>query len=273
MKTYSFEEATGTIEYGFTNDYMFRAILQKNKKVLKALICALLHFEPDAVRSVEVTNPIELGESMEDKDFVLDIHVSLNDNTNIDLEMQVRKQIDWEERSLSYLCRTFDQLVEGENYGKANVAIHIGFLDFTPFPDCPEFYAIHKLMNVKNHRIYSDKFILSMVDLTRIDLATDEDKSYQIDHWARLFKARTWEELKMIAEKNENLQEASENLYKLNLDDIARQKARARAHYEYVERTAERLTKENAILAEKNEALSSENEALKKLLDKHGISF
>lgn len=38
MKTYSFEEATGTIEYGFTNDYMFRAILQKNKKVLKALI-------------------------------------------------------------------------------------------------------------------------------------------------------------------------------------------------------------------------------------------
>ena len=135
-------------------------------------------------------------------------------------------------------------------------------------------------MNIKNHRIYSDKFILSMVDLTRIDLATDEDKAYQIDHWARLFKARTWEELKMIAEKNENLQEASENLYKLNLDDIARQKARARAHYEYVERTAERLTKENAVLAEENKALSSENEALssenetlKKLLDKHGISF
>lgn len=77
----------------------------------------------------------------------------------------------------------------------------------------------------------------------------------------------------MIAEKNENLQEASENLYKLNLDDIARQKARARAHYEYVERTAERLTKENAILAEQIESLSSENESLKKLLDKHGISF
>lgn len=106
---------------------------------------------------------------------------------------------------------------------------------FTPFPDCPEFYATHKLMNVKNHRIYSDKFILSMVDLTRIDLATDEYKAYQIDHWARLF--------------------------------------RARAHYEYVERTAERLTKENAVLAEENKVLSSENEALKKLLDKHGISF
>jgi len=46
MKKYSFEEATGVIDYGFTNDYMFRAILQKNKKVLKALICALLHLAP-----------------------------------------------------------------------------------------------------------------------------------------------------------------------------------------------------------------------------------
>jgi len=194
---------------------------------------------------------------MEDKDFILDIRIALNDNTNIDLEMQVRKQADWEERSISYLCRTFDQLVEGENYGKAKAAIHIGFLDFTPFSEYPEFYATYKLMNVKNHRVYSDKFILSMVDLTRIDLATDEDMSYQIDYWAKLFKASTWEDLKMIAEKNENLREASESLYKLNLDDIARQKARAREHYEHVEQTAERLAKEN--------------EALKKLLDEHGI--
>ena len=32
----SFETATGSIDYPFTNDYMFRAILQKDKQVLKA---------------------------------------------------------------------------------------------------------------------------------------------------------------------------------------------------------------------------------------------
>ena len=37
----SFLTATGTIQYGMTNDYMFRAILQKNKKVLKGFICFL----------------------------------------------------------------------------------------------------------------------------------------------------------------------------------------------------------------------------------------
>ena len=41
----SFETATGSIDYPFTNDYMFRAILQKDKQVLKALIAALLHLK------------------------------------------------------------------------------------------------------------------------------------------------------------------------------------------------------------------------------------
>ena len=36
----AYEQATGPIDFGFTNDYMFRAILQKNAKVLKGLVCA-----------------------------------------------------------------------------------------------------------------------------------------------------------------------------------------------------------------------------------------
>jgi len=33
-----------------------------------------------------------------------------------------------------------------------------------------------------------------VLDLSRIDLATEEDKQYQLDYWAALFKAKTWEE-------------------------------------------------------------------------------
>lgn len=263
INTPSFETATGPIDYCFTNDYMFRAILQKNKRVLKALICALLHLSPDTVVSVLITNPIELGDSIDDKDFILDIHVLLNNNTCINLEMQVKSQPDWEERSLSYLCRTYDQLTEGENYINAKAAIHIGILDFTPFPDYPEFYASHKLLNIKNQHVYSDKFILNVLDLTKIALATDEDKAHQIDYWASLFKSRTWEELRMISEKNENLREASETLYQLNADDITRQKCRAREDYYRMQRKTDRII----------ETLTAENESLKKLLDEHGIKY
>lgn len=75
-------------------------------------------------------------------------------------------------------------------------AVQIGILDYTLFPDAPEFYATYRLMNVKTHKIYSDKLCLSVLDLKHIELATEEDKAYQIDYWARLFKATTWKELR-----------------------------------------------------------------------------
>lgn len=36
-------------------------------------------------------------------------------------------------------------------------------------------------VNEKNYRIYSDKFRLSVLDLTQIELATAEDRAYRID--------------------------------------------------------------------------------------------
>ncbi len=81
---------------------------------------------------------------------------------------------------------------------------------------------------------------MGVVDLTHIELATEEDKSYDIDHWAHLFKATTWEELKMIAEKNEFMQEASQAIYELSADEMIRQRCRAREEYNRLERTRER---------------------------------
>ena len=154
--------------------------------------------------------------------------------------MQVENKHNWPDRSLAYLCRSFDQLYRGQEYEEALPVIHIGFLDYTLFPDVPEFYATNILMNVKHHRIYNDKFRLSVVDLTQIELATEEDKAYDIDYWARLFKAKTWEDIKMLAEKNEYLQEAAQSVYMANAEEIIRQKCLAREEAERHERTLKR---------------------------------
>jgi hypothetical protein len=49
-----FPKATGPVEIPLTNDYLFRALLQRNNKVLKGLICSLLHLSPESVESVEI---------------------------------------------------------------------------------------------------------------------------------------------------------------------------------------------------------------------------
>ena len=68
---------------------MFRVVLQANEFVLRGLIGALLNLEQSEIKSTVITNPIKLGEKIDDKTFVLDIHVLLNDDTRLNLEMQV----------------------------------------------------------------------------------------------------------------------------------------------------------------------------------------
>jgi predicted nucleic acid-binding Zn-ribbon protein len=79
-----------------------------------------------------------------------------------------------------------------------------------------------------------------VVSLRQIELATNEDKAWKIDHWARLFKATTWEEIKMIAKKDPAFQEASETLYVMNSDEMIREQCQAREDYYWLERSRKR---------------------------------
>ena len=189
-----YESATGKIDYTLTNNYMFHAVLQTNELVLKGLISSLLHLPISDIRSIEIKNPIILGEAIENKEFILDIHILLNSNTELNIEMQVDNHYNWTDRSLSYLCRAFDNLCRGEDYRLTKPVIHIGILDFTLFPDEPEFYASYKMLNVKTHKVYNDKLVLNVLSLKQINNATQEDKDWHIDAWAKLFAAKTWEE-------------------------------------------------------------------------------
>ena len=141
--------------------------------------------------------------------------------------------------------------------------IHIGFLDFPLFSDYTEFYATYKLLNVKNHKVFSDKLCLREVDLTHIELATEEDKAWKIDYWARLFTATTWEDVKMIAEKDIHMKAAAEEMYVLSADELIQQRCRARDDYMKNENTRNKLMKE---LTEENTQLKNEIELLKKQL-------
>lgn len=199
-----------------------------------------------------------LSANITGKEFILDIHVMLNDEMLINLEMQVANEYNWPERSLAYLCRAYDQLYRGQKYEEALPVIHIGFLDFTLHPSEPEFYATYQMLNIKNHLLYSSKFTLSVVNLNQIKLATEEDREYQIDYWAAMFKAGTWEEIKMLTKENEYLQEAAESLYVANADEIVRQQCIAREDAERRNRTLENQLTEKDKEIEKLKAMLAE---------------
>ena len=285
-----FLQATGRVDYTPTNNYMFQALFQENTEALTNLICSILHWPRFKVKSLEITNPIVLGKYIESKTFILDIKVLLNDNTIVNLEMQLNNYNNWPERSLGYLCRNFDNLNKGDDYSDTKAAIHIGFLDFTLFPNLPEFHATYKIQNIKNHNIYTDKFILHVIELNSIQMATKEDRDYEIDKWASLFKATTWEDIRMLIDDNPTLESAAETLYQLNMDEQLRETCerfyKAEARERGFKNNIARLTKENEELTRTNEELTNtntkltntlaekevENARLKALLKSHNIS-
>lgn len=252
--------ATGPLSIPMTNDYLFRALLQRNNHVLIGLISSLLHLPPLDISSAVITNPIELGDTIDNKTFILDIRVCLNDNVIINLEMQVINEHNWTDRSLSYLCRSYDNLRPAEKYQTVRPVIQIGLLNFTLFPQHPEFYATYKFLNVKNYTLYSDKRRLCVLDLTRTDLATEEDRRYQINYWATLFKAATWEELKMLSQKNEYIGEAAETVYQLSQEEKIRMQCEAREDYYRTQQGwQDMLAQKDSIIIEKDSEIAQKD--------------
>ncbi len=252
---------SGNLCYNMTNDYMFRAVLQKNTKVLKGLIGALLHLDPESIE-VEITNPIILGKSFENKDMILDINVIINGQTRLNLEMQIVNYHNWKERSLSYLCRSFDNVYKGDDYIKAIPVIQISFLDFDLFPENPEFYATYMMKNIKNDIIYTDKMHLSVIELNHTELATDEDRRYGIDQWVTFFKTKTWKELKAMTATNQYMEAAADTIFELSSDENIRELCRRRADYEAYERynAAEHARKDDLITRQAAELVQKDSE-------------
>ena len=210
--------ANGSVAIRMTNDYLFHALFQEDNEALKGFVCALLKLDAGQVKSAVVINPIELGTSVGDKEFILN---------------------------------------PGEGCQRVKPVVHIGLLDFTLFPKFPEFYATHRLMNVKNHMIYSDKLQLSLVDLTHIDLATEEDMQHRIDCWAAFFKAATWEEIEMIAQRDENIAKAANTVWKLSQEDKIRLQCEAREDYYRNQRDMEiYMEKQAGIIAERESLIA-----------------
>ena len=71
-----------------------------------------------------------------------------------------------------------------------------------------------------------------MLNLKCIGNATDDDKENELDAWARLFKAKTWEEIKMIANQHDFAKEAANSIYAVSSDEAIRLQCEARERYE-----------------------------------------
>lgn len=228
--------ATGEIPEKLTNDVILHSITQSNNEVLRGLTAALLMVPVSSVTDVVLLNPIDYGEYA-DKEIILDIKALIDGKKIMNIELQMCLSTDstwWINRSMLYLCRTYDNLEGGGDYAKIRSAMQVSIVPKDIFSDAEsEFYAKYYLKNDRNDQVYTRDFSLRVLYLNHIDLATKEDKENELDYWAQAFLAENWDELKNLAEKAEVFREVAESMYTVNAD--VHQRSIAEAHRKFVE--------------------------------------
>lgn len=263
----SFSKATGKIPYNMLNDYMFRIVLQDNKEALSNIIAAVLHIDVSTITDIHVKNSIIPGVAVDDKEYRMDISLTFNNRSNVDIELQIRDEGNWNYRGIHYLCREFEELVKrGADYGEEHSAYQIGFLDFDLFKDHIKFFSRYEMCDTEDGYRINSNFALYVIQLNRLEMETENDKDSGLEKWCRLFKAQTYEELKKLVKEDAVMEAVAENIYESNSDFAIRRRCEDREEYlrhqEYIKREMERMKAE---LEEKDALIASLQKQLETL--------
>ena len=279
------KENTGKLDFNIRNDYLFRTLLQRDEQTLKGIVASILQIDVGEIKDIMVTNPIILGQTIEDKEVVLDVKVLFerakeqgrgygSGTEEIDLEMQGVLTSGWNDRTVIYLCRTFTEINHGTLYENVKPVWQVSFCNFTIFKDSPAFVSEFKLLNPRDVRqVYTEKFRITNINLTAIDLAEEKYKKSGLVRWCRLFKAESWEELKMIATEDSMMEQSISSIWQLAKEaNVREQMLRREENEKYFKnllekrRNAEQLAEQEKKRAEQAEkrAEIAENEIAEK---------
>ncbi len=206
-------------------DFCFKELLS-DEYVRRGFLSAILGVAPDMILWTKLLPTYLRKQHKDDKFGILDVRVMLQDESQVDVEMQVIAYDYWAERSLFYLSKMYvDQIHEGEDYGQLKKCIHVSILDFKLFDD-EEYYSRFHIWEDNRRLQYSDKFEIHVLELPKLEKYDYPET--ELLKWARFFNATDKEELEMAAGGNEYTQKAYERLVELSADEEKRMEYEAR---------------------------------------------
>jgi len=114
-------------------DFAFKEIM-KDENARIGFLSAVLKIPPKEIKEAKLMNPYLQKLHEEEKQGILDVRILLNDQTEIDIEIQLVKLTVWPDRSLFYLSKMYaEQIQPGQNYTVFKKCVSISILDFVLF--------------------------------------------------------------------------------------------------------------------------------------------
>ena len=192
-------------------DFAFKEIMTDEKARI-GFLSAMLKLNPEDIKETILLNTSLRKTHGDDKLGILDVRVLMNDDTEIDIEVQLSELSVWAERSLFYLAKMYtEQINPGDSYNKFKKCVSISILDFKLFNDTENFYSCFHIAEDNRHSLYTDKMEFHVLELPKLPDKPKND-SDNILLWAKFINAERKEEFDMVADKNPYIESAYHTL-------------------------------------------------------------
>ncbi|PGV88938.1 ATPase, partial [Bacillus cereus] len=114
-----------------------------------------------------------------------DVLATLNDNTQISIEIQLNDQHDFLKRSLYYWSRLYaSQMQKGGSYDALRKTITINILNFPVFSEYETFHTTGKLWDIELQKLLVDDLELHVIEIPKLMAQWKEE---QVNPWEDSF--------------------------------------------------------------------------------------
>ena len=252
---------TNELKFSLKNDYIFKKIFAKeeNNSKLKDFLEAILNIE---IKKVIVKNPEIPKNMLDEKLAILDIRAEINENTMIDIEMQVANQYNISERSTIYTAKMIASDIKvNEEYKSMKKAISINILNFNYFKT----NTYHNIAHMKFEKIKKEEYVdmgyeeeqeivtekveMHFIELPKFAQKNSGTKS-KLEQWLWVMVGEE-DKMEKAGKENKEVEKTIDELNTMNLSEEERimyeEREKAIINYNFGMASAERHGKEEGL--------------------------
>lgn len=244
-------------------DFAFKQIMM-NQNARIGFLSAVLKIKPEDIKETKILNTYLQKEHEEDKQGILDVRILLNDDTEIDIEIQLAELKVWADRSLFYISKMYtEQIQQGQKYNVFKKCVSISILDFILFIDTKEYYSCFHIREDKRNTVLTDKMEFHVLEIKKLPKKLKESDDLLL--WAKFISSERKEDFEMLATQNKYIESAYKELQVISQDKQKRLEYEAREKairdhnqmmYEAEERGEARGTEKGIEIGEKQKAIA-----------------
>ena len=213
-------------------DFAFKELM-RDETVRKGFLSAVLGIKDTDIKKTVLLNTNLPKIHEDEKQGILDVRLTMNNNTEIDIEIQVAYMKAWADRSTFYVSKMLvEQVGINKKYSNIKKCIGINILDFDYIKDTQRFHTVYHLREDTEHIKYTDVMEIHIVELPKLPQNNDGTDLYS---WIKFIKSNDKEEFEMLAKQSQYLKKAYETLEEISADQQKRLEytARQKALYDY----------------------------------------